>query len=93
MIKYGNAAAQVFSAAVSGNAWNYAGLGGPLAAGIGGTNGFGNDKIWDYKLNDMCPLSGGGWSGASDAGLWALYLSSTRITSTTGGGMRAALYL
>ena len=87
------AATQVFSEATSGNAWNFTGMGAPLAAGIGGTNPFGNDTCWDYKPNEMCPISGGAWSNSSDAGVWALYLGAVRTDSGYNVGFRAALYL
>lgn len=89
---FGNAS-QVFSAATSGNAWNWAGAGGPLAGGVGGTNAFGNDYFADYKPNESCPLSGGNCANASDAGVWALYLYSVRATSGYYVGFRSALYL
>ena len=92
-IYFGNAANQVLSAATSGNAWNYAGFGGPLAAGIGGTNAFGNDGLWDYKPNEMAPLSGGLWSDSSAAGVWSLSLAGARAGSLYGVGFRSALYL
>ena len=92
-ITFGNAVNQVFSATTSGNAWNYAGLGGPLAAGIGGTNAFGNDRLEDYKPNEMAPLSGGDWSSSSSAGVWALYPRGARSYSNTSVGFRSALYL
>lgn len=87
------AATQVFSEATSGNAWNYAGFGGPLAAGLGGTNAFGNDILYDFKPNEMCPLSGGDWIDSSRAGVWALALNGVRTASYYAVGFRAALYL
>lgn len=90
---YFGAATQVFSEATSGNAWNFAGLGAPLAAGIGGTNAFGNDLFYDYKPNEMCPISGGAWDGSSGAGVWYLSLSNVRSYSSYAVGFRAALYL
>lgn len=90
---YFGAATQVFSEATSGNAWAVAGLGVPLAAGIGGTNPFGNDGLWDYKPNEMCPLSGAYWDHASSAGVWAVGLLGTRAASASGVGFRAALYI
>lgn len=92
-VAFGNATNQVFSNATSGNAWGYAGLGLPLAAGIGGTNAFGNDGLWDYKPNEMAPLSGGAWDNASDAGVWALNLAVGRASSYNSVGFRSALYL
>lgn len=90
---YGSAASQALSAATSGNAWNWAGVGGPLAAGVGGTNAFGSDGFWDYKPNEMSPISSGGWSGGSAAGVWAFGLYYVRSDSSSGVGFRAALYL
>jgi len=92
-ITFGNAVNQVFSASTSGNAWNYAGLGGPLAAGIGGTNAFGNDRLDDYKPNEMAPISGGYWLSSSNAGVWALGLHFARSYSYASFGFRSALYL
>lgn len=90
---YYGSASQVFSEATSGNAWNWAGLGGMLAAGDGGTNAFGNDAFYDYKPDAMCPLSGGDWSVSSIAGVWTLYLYGVRGYSHDTVGFRAALYL
>lgn len=87
------AATQVFSEATSGNGWNYAGFGGPLIAGLGGTNAFGNDILYDYKPNEMGPLSGGTWDDSSSAGVWALSLGVVRTTSYNTVGFRSALYL
>jgi hypothetical protein len=91
-ISYG-AATQVFSEATSGNAWNWAGVGGMLTTGDGGTNAFGNDIFYDYKPNEMCPISGGSWDASSNAGVWALYLVHVRASSIYYVGFRAALYL
>lgn len=84
---------QVLSEATSGTAWAMAGLGVPLSGGVGGTNLFGNDGLWDYRPNEMCPISGGGWSGGATAGVWALYLNYVRTGSTADVGLRSASYL
>lgn len=89
---YGSAT-QVLAAAVNGNAWQWTGLGGPLVAGVGGTNPFGNDGFWDYRPADMCPLSGGHWDAGSSAGVWAFTLSAERGNSNDAVGFRAASYL
>jgi hypothetical protein len=89
---YGNAA-QVFSEQTSGISWAATCLGIPLAGGVGGANTFGNDGFYDYRLNDMCPLSGGYWSIGSLAGVWALHLFAARSDSLGYVGFRAALYL
>ena len=91
-ISYG-AATQVFSEATSGNAWNWAGVGGMLTTGDGGTNAFGSDIFYDYKPNEMCPISGGSWTDSSGAGVWTLYLGNVRANSGDHVGFRAALYL
>ena len=92
-ITYFGAATQVFDEATSGNAWNAAGAGIPLAGGIGGTNAFGNDGLWDYKPNELCPIAAGDWNTSSTAGVWALHLSNARGYSYYNVGLRAALYL
>ena len=71
-------ASQVFSEATSGNNWAATGAGIPLSAGVGGTNAFGNDGLWDYKPNEMCPIAGGDWSAASNAGVWEIGRASCR---------------
>ena len=95
-VKLFGSASQVFSEAASGNAWNAAGMGIPLAGGVGGTNAFGNDGLWDYApigYNELCPFSGGTWNTSSLAGVWAVYLGNVRTNSNNYVGFRAALYL
>ena len=84
---------QVLSEATSSIDWSAAGAGIPLLAGIGGTNQFGNDYMYDKRPDTMCPLLGGSWAHAASAGVWALGLSNVRSTSGYGVGLRAALYL
>lgn len=91
-VKNFGAAGQVLSNATSGNAWAAAGAGIPLATGTGGSNQFGNDGMWDFKPNELCVVSGGGWGNGSGAGVWALNLGGVRGTSTDSAGFRAALY-
>jgi uncharacterized protein YmfQ (DUF2313 family) len=91
--KYFGAATQVFDASINGNAWNASGAGIPLIGGVGGTNAFGNDGLWDYKPNEMCPLVAGAWLTGSAAGVWALHLYTARGDSDSRVGFRAALYL
>ena len=86
-------AAQVLSEATSGTAWAMAGASVPLLAGVGGSNQFGNDFMYDARPNEMCPRAGGGWNGSSDAGVWALVCSYVRGDSGVVYGLRAALYL
>lgn len=85
---------QVFSAATSGAAtWGLTGLGIPQHDGTsaGGTNPFGSDGFWDYKPNEMCPISGGYWGLAANAGVWALFLADGSAASGDYYGGRAAL--
>lgn len=89
---YGSAS-QVFDAATSGNAWAATGAGLPLAAGVGGTNAFGNDGLWDYRPNEMCPRVSASWDLGSHAGVWALNLYTVRTNAHSNVGGRAALYL
>ena len=86
-------ASQVLSAGASGNAWNAAGSGLPLAAGVGGSNAFGNDYFYDARPNELCAISGGHWGSGGIAGVWALFLSDGRGSSSSGIGFRSALYL
>lgn len=86
-------ASQVFDAATSGNAWAATGAGLPLAAGVGGTNAFGSDYLYDYKPNDMCPIAAFHWGSGATAGVWALSLNNVRGSSNDSVGFRAALYL
>lgn len=84
---------QVFSEAVSGNAWAAAGAGIPLVGGVGGTNTFGNDILSDYRPSELCPVVGGAWNTGSGAGVWTLSLAGMRGTSHIAVGCRAALFL
>jgi hypothetical protein len=89
---FGNAA-QVLSAATSGTAWGFAGLGIPLVGGVGGSNQFGNDFLYDARTTDLCVVSGGNWYDGSIAGVWALILNNDRGYSSDLIGFRAASYL
>ena len=82
---------QTLSADTSGEGWFATGAGFPIAEG--GTNLYGNDGFWDYRPNELCLLSGGGWNYASRAGVWALFLSSARTDSSDDVGFRCAAYL
>ena len=86
-------AAQVLSEATSGTAWAMAGAGVPLVAGVGGSNQFGSDFMYDARPNEMCPGAGGGWLDSSLAGVWALTCNNGRGVTGDGCGLRAALYL
>ncbi|MGZ8927130.1 MAG: hypothetical protein ACXW03_01600 [Methylobacter sp.] len=92
-VKLVGAASQVFTEATSGLAWAAANAGIPLLGGTGGTNLFGNDALYDYRPNELCPRAGGSWSSGSGAGVWLLALNGVRGHSDTAVGVRAALYL
>ena len=87
------AAVQVLSEATSGTAWAMAGAGIPLVGGVGGSNQFGNDYMYDARPNEMCPLSGADWNFSSLAGVWALVCGNVRGDSNAHYGFRSALYL
>jgi hypothetical protein len=86
-------AAQVLSEATSGTAWAMAGAGVPLLGGVGGSNQFGNDYMYDARPNEMCPHCGGHWGNGSVAGVWALHCDGSRGASGASYGWRSALYL
>jgi hypothetical protein len=86
-------AAQVLSEATSGTAWGMTGAGVPLATGVGGSNQFGNDYMYDARPNELCVFAGGGWSDSSLAGVWARAFSGARSTSNSGYGFSSACYL
>jgi hypothetical protein len=88
----GHSSQQVFSSAVSGNAWAAAAAGIPLVSGVGGSNKFGNDVIWDYRINEACSLVGGSWYW-DGSGVWGLRTNFARSDSIAYVGFRAALYL
>ena len=87
------AAAQVLSEATSGTAWAMAGAGVPLVGGVGGSNQFGNDYMYDARPNELCPIVSGYWSSSSDAGVWSLYLDNSRSAAGDSCGFRSACYL
>ena len=85
-------AAQVLSEATSGTAWGMTGAGVPLASGVGGSNQFGNDYMYDARPNELCVIAGGYWSD-SLAGIWARYFYGARSTSLYHCGFSSACYL
>ncbi|MGI9133986.1 MAG: hypothetical protein ACR2I0_08615 [Rhodoferax sp.] len=89
---FGNAA-QVLSESTSGTAWAMAGAGVPLLGGVGGSNQFGNDYMYDARPNELCPMSGASWVDSALAGVWALYFLYARSNSGGAYGFRSALYL
>ena len=69
-----------------------AGVGIPLATGIGGHNQFGNDGLWEYRPNDMCPIAVGCWYAAANAGVFARRFNGARTHSNDSVGFRSALW-
>jgi hypothetical protein len=86
-------AAQVLSEATSGTAWGMTGAGVPLATGVGGSNQFGNDYMYDARPNELCVSAGGSWDASSISGVWARNFGSARSTSSSGYGFSSACYL
>lgn len=87
-------ASQVFSIDTTGIEWEAACSGIPLADGMGGSNAFGNDRLYDTNMPEhMCMAAGGSWYYSVYAGVWARYCSDSRAISSDGCGFRSALYL
>ena len=87
-------AGQVFSSDTEGLGWSAAGAGIPLADGMGGTNLFGNDRLYDTnKPEHMCIAAGGNWHHSVTAGVWARHCNYSRSYSSSTCGCRSALYL
>lgn len=86
-------AAQVLSSATSGSAWGMAGAGVPLLAGVGGSNQFGSDFMFDARPNELCVLSGATWTGSSVAGPWARHFDVVRSSSGVYYGFSSACFL
>src|SRR5690606_14853139 len=83
----------VLSNATSGLDWAGACAGIPLADGVGGTNLFGNDRLYDNNPTHMCAVAGASWANGVNAGVWALNCNGARTISDASVGFRAALYL
>lgn len=95
--RYGKSTNQVLSAATSGAGWTLTGLGVPMSSGISdgttGTNLFGNDYMYQYIRNELCPISGTGWDSGLSAGVWAANWYNAWPGSNAAVGFRAASYL
>lgn len=86
-------AAQVLSEATTGTAWGMAGAGVPLLGGVGGSNQFGNDYLYDARPNELCVIGGAGWDDGGLAGPWARALNAVRAYSDGSCGVSSACYL
>lgn len=88
----GSTTKQVFSSATSGLPWSASCAGIPQLGGADGTNIFGNDRFYDNRIEDLCPLVGGYWLYGSHTGVWFMSLTYSRTNSLYYFGVRAALY-
>ena len=70
-----------------------AGAGVPLATGVGGSNQFGNDYMYDAHPNEMCVVGGAAWSLSLRAGPWARYFNNARSPSNNNYGFSSACFL
>lgn len=87
-------ASQVFSSDTTGIEWEAACSGIPLADGMGGSNAFGNDRLYDTSMPEhMCSSAGGFWNSSSNAGVWARNCHYSRTNTSYNYGFRSALYL
>lgn len=93
--RYGNGAAAVFDAAVSGDGWVRTAMGMALGSGVstGGEDLFGRDYYLQYIRNELCPIACMHWSYGSGAGVWGASFYGARGTAVTAVGFRAASYL
>lgn len=91
----GNGSQQVFSNQLTGLEWQASCAGLPLAAGvsISGSDLFGRDQFYDYRTDNLCPMSGGDWSYKASSGVWCTYLTNGYSSSSNNIGVRAALYV
>lgn len=92
----GNTTQQVFSNALSGAAWQASCAGIPLTTGVsgGGTNLFGNDVIYDNRVDNLCPAVGGYWAEYTGTGVWMTsFYDSYGKGNNTSAGLRSALYV
>ncbi|MEW6485796.1 MAG: ubiquitin-activating E1 FCCH domain-containing protein [Pseudomonadota bacterium] len=93
--RYGSGTYQVLGNAASGEEWVKTGLGlvkSEASVDTSGTNLFGQDYYYQYILNELCLLSGGGWATCAGAGVWAAAFASFRSYSDSHVGGRLACY-
>jgi len=86
----GNGSNHVFAEDTSGDAYLQTISGIAKATGYGGgTNLFGNDGNYRYNRENMFPLSGGAWTFAASAGVFARNWNNNRTNSNHNIGFRA----
>lgn len=92
--RWGNGAAAAFRGALSGSDWTLDGLALCTPGAVaGGASLFGSDYYYQYVRDRLCPVSGGYWSNATGAGVWALHLYYARTSSDSYLGARSGLYI
>lgn len=93
-LRHGDGAAQVFDAAITGDAWLRTANGLPLAVGAssGGTNLYGTDQLYQKIVNESCPNVGGHWADAAKAGVNSAIHPFVRSFTIDSVGFRAACY-
>ena len=94
--RWGSAANQVFSEAVSGAGYQATGFGLPKdgnGLSAAGSSLMGQDYYYQYLRNELCPLVSGNWGGSAVAGVWCRYWYSGRTYSSYDVGFRCACYL
>jgi hypothetical protein len=95
-MRWGNAGNQVLSAALSGDGYRLTGFGLPqdvAAFSAAGSNLFGTDYYYQYVRDLFCPIVGGDWNSATNAGVWYRYFNVYRTHSRDHVGFRCAYYL
>ena len=93
--RFGDGGNQVFSGALSGDAWLLSGLGFPIdGSGVSsaGSALMGNDYFHQYIKNELCILSVLFWGYASAAGVRSVFLGASHPGSVAAVSFRAACY-
>lgn len=92
--RFGNGSNQVLDPSIDGDGWLLRSLGLPQdqGASTAGSSLFGSDYFYQYIRNELCPLSGMGWSLGAPAGVWAVALNNPRGYSSVSLGFCAASY-
>jgi hypothetical protein len=69
-------------------------MGIPMPGNVSATNpNYMGGGIYKSRTNQLCPIAFGNWSDALNAGVGALYLSSSRTNSYSTVGFRSAFYV
>ena len=87
---FGNGANQVFE---HNNIRTALGVCAATGHSVSGTTEFGNDGLYRYLRNEMVPGVGGSWANGSNAGVFALNVSSYFSHSSSYVGGRASVFV